>query len=277
MISASGLLEVYAPEPWLAGLRAAGVFEAREPEDFEGSVESSYEGRGSPRLLLLPGAVPLVVKTLRHGGLLGRILGPWYFGARRLRNTLALIEELRHEGVPTPAVAFARVRRVRGLSFLCRFELATEQIVASKHLLQFLREQPPWNVRRRVAEHLGRVVGNLHRLGVDHRDLNARNVLISDQGATLHIIDWEGSVRGAAPVSEQIAVSNLERLHRSLEKNQALPTGTRGREVWAFMRAYDQAAARDWWTKVDEKRRRTRGFHRWGWVLAGRRRREARN
>ena len=62
---------------------------------------------------------------------------------------------------------------------------------------------------------VGRVVRRFHEAGVVHADLNARNILLDDDGR-LHVLDFDRAT--VAPRSRRRFRANLERLHRSLVK-----------------------------------------------------------
>jgi hypothetical protein len=85
-----------------------GAVRGATPAEFGGS------GRGGAVRLAI-GDATVVVKTLRRGGLTGRLLGAglgaWFFGARRVLDAVALAQRLLERGATTARPAFARIRR----------------------------------------------------------------------------------------------------------------------------------------------------------------------
>jgi 3-deoxy-D-manno-octulosonic acid kinase len=81
---------------------------------------------------------------------------------------------------------------------------------------------------------VGKCVGALHARGVQHADLNAHNVLLSDANA-VYVLDFDrGCLRERGPWEQAV----LERLQRSLRKVTAgLPSDRFGEEQWQALLA----------------------------------------
>ena len=64
------------------------------------------------------------------------------------------------------------------------------EYVDGRNLAEFLSENPPAGLRKRVAEQLMDAVGYLHRKGVIHNDLKPENVLISRSSDSVKLLDF---------------------------------------------------------------------------------------
>lgn len=118
-----------------------------------------------------------------------------------------LLAEMDQLKLPVPAPVAARVTR-RGGCYTC--DLITRRI-AGDSLAQHLARAP---LPARRWQVLGQVLARFHGAGVDHRDLNAHNVLIDDNGR-VWLIDFDRCRRRPPGAWRR---RNLRRLRRSLDK-----------------------------------------------------------
>lgn len=167
-------------------------------------------GRGAAWFVELDG-VEAVLRHYRRGGMAARVSRDRYLwrGEARVRSfaEFRLLAWLRAQGLRVPAPLAALYRR-RGLTYTAA--LVVERIPGARSLAQRIGEgevQPPWL-------RIGAAIGRLHRLGVDHADLNAHNILL-DREDRVWLIDFDrGSRNGSSGFGER----NLLRLQRSLRK-----------------------------------------------------------
>lgn len=157
---------------------------------------------------------------------------------------LAVSEQLRRAGVSTPRVLCAVVTSMRPGY---RADLATEWLEPGHDLEALLApNRYPVDVRIAAMRAAGALVGDAHRCGLDHADLNIGNVFVQpladgQWGASLLDLD-RARVTGPDPAR---ATANLERFQRSLEKVRRA-----GRVTWssveldAFRQAYDSVSGR---------------------------------
>lgn len=289
IISPDRRIELIARPGHADALRDAGALQPIPPAAWRGADGSRYIGRAPPIRLNLPALPPLVVKTLRHGGLLGPLLGTTFLGSRRLRFALALGEHLASRGVATPEVSFGRICWRGRLRIACRLDLGTVEWHGSRSLLDYLGENDPGSLarqavatwvgeRRAVAAATGELVGALHAAGVKHADLNARNLLVAPPGPAepgtrreVKLIDWEGS-RRRDRLSPAARAANLERLLRSCAKHGLLERLQEERLPLRFLRAYapDRTFRHDLWRSTRRRFLRRLPFHRLSWWLGSR-------
>lgn len=162
---------------------------------------------------------------------------------------------LRERGLPTARPLAVFFRRRRGL----RHEgyLIAEKIPEAQELQRYvpaLAEQPPDEGRialRSLVERVARLVRELHRRQLSHRDLKAANLLVSAHGGDVWFIDLVG-VRRHRRLSRVRRVQNLARLHASFCRNPAVTRADKLR----FLRVYLQwglrgrAGWKRWWREV---------------------------
>lgn len=210
-------------------------FETRHWEA-NGQLLGSAPGRGTT-VFVQHGDRVFALRHYHRGGLPARISRDRYIwhGLEKSRpwREWALQVELYRRGLPVPRPIAVRVVR-QGISYTA--DIVTEAIDA-RPLADCLCEKRLPAVQ---LEKLGAWLRRFHLEEVYHADLNARNILLDDEGK-VYLIDFDRSElrRG----DEGWRSANMERLHRSLmkfrrmEKNFAFDD-----EDWkAVMRGYQKA------------------------------------
>jgi 3-deoxy-D-manno-octulosonic acid kinase len=159
-----------------------------------------------------------VVRPYRRGGLLAApLLGDKHLRwgtPRPLAEAFASAEVL-SRGVPTPRVLAGAIYPAGAFY---RADLVTEYVPDSRDLASALFGGEPDSVRRDALTSSGRLVGEMARAGVEHPDLNARNILLvgaARSGATLLDLDRCRLRPAGSPTSP---AKMLARLERSLAK-----------------------------------------------------------
>ncbi|KAA0010654.1 3-deoxy-D-manno-octulosonic acid kinase [Billgrantia pellis] len=183
----------------------------------EGRVVGEAPGRGSS-LFLDAGPEQWVLRPYRRGGLMARLSEHRYLwtGLERTRafRELRLTAELFARGLPVPHPVAAGVTR-HGPTYSAA--LITVRLPGARSLADCLNDADP-----ALLERVGATVRRFHDAGLDHVDLNARNLLVDAQGK-VWLIDLD-RCRLRSPGQWQEA--NLQRLGRSLAKfgaSDALP------------------------------------------------------
>jgi 3-deoxy-D-manno-octulosonic acid kinase len=198
------LLELYRRHRW--------VYDALD------SSERSSRLRGRRAVVAgeLPGGAGVVVKRLSHGGLLAGLTDDRFLTAGRFRTQVLLADHLSSYGVPTPEVAFAGWRRVRGL---VRGEIGTRRVAGGQDAADYFFGEPGtlpvgW---LGIATAIGKQVANMHRVGVWHGDLNLMNLYLGNRGEVM-VLDLDKGVLTPGPVGRGAREGNLARLERSIRK-----------------------------------------------------------
>jgi 3-deoxy-D-manno-octulosonic acid kinase len=181
-----------------------------------GELDGSARGRGAAHFIRHEGK-RYVLRHYRRGGVLARLFGDRYrwAGEERTRPFAEwrLTYSLHHAGLPVPAPIAARYRRT-GSTYTG--DLITERLATVGSLAECLHTGA-LSVVTWIS--VGRCIRRFHDLGVCHADLNAHNVLLSEDG--VYLIDFDRCQLRKPGLWRD---ANLVRLRRSLEKvTWALP------------------------------------------------------
>jgi 3-deoxy-D-manno-octulosonic acid kinase len=221
---------------WIARVRKLGLLEPGGLERWLAAAPSAGAGRTETALVALPDDGPrVVVRRLRHGGLLGPLLGPRYLDADRSHRELEATARLRAAGAPVPEPVLALALR----SGPCwRHALVTVYEEGAVDALAFLGSAPDEARVLRAAAAFGAAVRRFHDAGGRHADLHVKNLLLRETraGAEALVIDLDRGAAGAPPEPRRRA-REIGRLWRSLAKRGvAEAVGERG--VASFFAAY---------------------------------------
>lgn len=173
-------------------------------------VPASTEGRGT--VLRFPYQDEHgILRKYQRGGVIRFLLKDRYLFHNRALRELRLHAYVYDKGlrVPKPlGVAWER----RGICFTGA--IATREVV-SRNLQQYLVDEP--ESRDEVLCECGRLIREMHDLGVFHADLQVRNILVAQDGPLL--IDFDNA-RLHARLGRWRCAMNLLRLRRSFLKNR---------------------------------------------------------
>jgi 3-deoxy-D-manno-octulosonic acid kinase len=217
-------------------LTAAG---AVEPEAWRGRASATYEGRGAPFGVEVPGAGRVFVRQYLHGGALRKVTGDLFRGEGRFLAELAALVEATAAQVPVEE-PLGVVSRPAGLGMRRGWLLARE-IGGAKDALAFLDAGPPPRRRRAVLSSGGRAIRALHDAGFEHPDLHLKNLLVTPDDRVL-VLDLD-RVRRRPKLSREQRLAGLFRFDRFAAKQAAA-----GRRVSRAdrMRVLKSYAGRDW-------------------------------
>lgn len=177
-----------------------------------GAVTGEAPGRGAS-LFVRAGPAQWVLRPYRRGGQIARLSRSRYLwtGAERSRafRELRLTAHLHALGLPVPRPIGACVWR-RGLTY--EAALLTERLAGARALAERLPDADDTLLVR-----VGATVQRFHAAGLDHVDLNARNLLV-DGDDRIWLIDLD---RCRLRTPGAWCETNLARLERSLAKFDA--------------------------------------------------------
>jgi len=172
-----------------------------------------------------------VLRHYNRGGLVEKLLKDKYLFSNtkntRCYQELLLLEKMFSQGLPVPKPIAARVIR-QGLFY--QADLIIEKIPHSQDLVHKLQVtsllESEWHA-------VGAMIAKFHEAGFYHSDLNSHNILIDDKHQ-FWLIDFDKCDHRPAEVSWQQA--NLDRLHRSFEKEKGLhPTFYFEKQNWDWL------------------------------------------
>lgn len=222
-------------------------------------------GRG-PLITLRLGGEAAIAKRPIHGGLLGRVLGALYWGRDRVLDQMRAAQQLRAEGVATPAILAAGWRRVAGP--LQRHTLIASAIPGALNLYEACRNPPPGMSRRAILRDSAGAVRRMHDAQFLHADLNVTNLVLEPraEGYRVLVVDLDrGRFCGRLEPGDR--ARNLARLLRSYEKWLAAIAPLSGREEVFFLRCYARAdrSMTRWLWEFLQSYRRSLGARRLAW------------
>lgn len=203
-----------------------------------GEAEALLQGRGPVPVFATARGRWVVRRYLRGGAVAAPLLGDRHLrvGAPRPVREARASADARLRGIPTPRV-------MAGASYAAgpfyRADLMTEYVPDTTDLARLLfQEERPGRERADVLREVGRLVARAAAVGIEHADLNARNILVElGRGrADPLFLDLDRCVvlpagRAAEPTRM------LERLERSLRKGAAHAGRPLHAEEWALLRS----------------------------------------
>jgi hypothetical protein len=175
-------------------------------------------GRGGTRALDLSPGLSVVLRHCRRGGFPARFNRDLYFGMRpRPLRELAVTEELRRRGVPTPEVLGVAVLWVFPGCY--RGVVVSREVTGALNLWSYLCSVDPPE-RERICREVAVVTIRMHDAGAVHPDLNLQNYLVrsDEQGTQVLIIDCDGvELRPVSPDDRRAAFQRICRSIRRLD------------------------------------------------------------
>jgi len=192
----------------------------------------TQSGRGQAWYIELTG-LSTVLRSYQRGGLVAKFNRQTYMGwsaeASRAYKEWRLLSHLRELALPVP--------RPIAASF-CRWPLVFAPLYRARILLQLIPNVQTFDYQLSTAplddavwQSVGVCIRRFHDQGVFHADLNANNILI-DEHQVVYLIDFDkGGIRKEKLQQAQWKLDNLQRLKRSLLKQQTLQEQYFFREV----------------------------------------------
>jgi tRNA A-37 threonylcarbamoyl transferase component Bud32 len=179
-------------------------------------------------------------------------LDPWLALVRRSKALRSWVsgQGLRERCLPTPRPLAVLHRRHNGL--WQDGYLLMEKIEGARDLHAFLRETATRCEKWRCIDQVARLVRELHRRQLSHRDLKAANVLLTDSACWL--IDLVGVVRYER-LRRPRRLQNLTRLHASFHQSEVLSRSDKLR----FLRVYQEwgllgnTSWKRWWRAIERR------------------------
>ncbi len=180
----------------------------------------AFQGRDTAWAVAL-GPEAVVVRHARHGGLLAPVTGDLFRWPTRAPAELTITHRLLQAGIATPAVLAYVVYPAR-LGF-ARADVATREVAGGEDLVAVLARVGVDERRAHVLPAVARLLDQLARAGVQHPDLNAKNVLLSGAPGGARkawVLDTDVALFGRAG-DPAVGVRNRSRLLRSVTKRAA--------------------------------------------------------
>jgi 3-deoxy-D-manno-octulosonic acid kinase len=202
------------------------------------------EGRG-PVYLVRDGSSEWVVRPYRRGGSVAApLLADRYLrgGVPRPVAEAYVSQEARRRAIPTPAVVAGAIYPA-GVFY--RADVVTEYVPDSRDLAAMLFQPPLADAheRGRALREAGQLIGRMARAGVEHPDMNAKNILMAGEKwaftGVLLDLDRCRVDQGLEPLSPYPMLLRLERSLRRLGARTNQPLTDRD---WQMLRNGVEAA-----------------------------------
>ncbi len=196
-------------------------------------------GRAGLRAVALADGGRALVRSYRHGGLLRGITRHWFI-SRPLRPfaELAVTVAARARGVAAPEVLAALVAQGHGPWY--RGWLVTRELTGTETLWAALLGGISGREKQVLLRRVGRALRVMHVSGIDHADLNLRNILVLREPPCpeVYIIDFDKARQHQGAVPAARARRNLRRLLRSVNKLDRGRARIRPRDWKCLLDAY---------------------------------------
>lgn len=193
-------------------------------------------GRGNTPSVPL-GENSVVLRRYRHGGLFAWLTGALYLGPKRALSELRVTASAEASGAPVPHVLCLALWPVVGPLWSALIGTVEQRDAQDLNEVLSTMEEP--RSRRALARQVGAAIARLHEAGVEHRDLQLRNILAVGRERRIVVLDLDKAtfhVNGPAPPRRR--ADNLGRLTRSIVKNDLWGSRVGRRELAAFLGAY---------------------------------------
>ena len=227
-----------AQSPALVGLRLADPSMRRAL-----FARAPRRGRGEAPSVELGGGAAMVLRRYRHGGLLAALAGTLFLGPARPLQELRVTARAEASGAPVPRVLCLVLWPVGGPFWSALIGTREERPARDLHGALVAADATESVA---LARRVGRAVRKLHDAGVEHRDLQLRNILVAENDEPrIVLIDLDRARfhrYGRVPV--RCRAQNLGRLARSVIK-AGLWGGVVGRRQLAAFSGSYSGASRD--------------------------------
>ena len=229
------LLDIVSPD-----LLSLGIFQQADE-----CQPVASGGRGQAWFIKL-GELSAVLRSYQRGGMLAKLNRQSYLGYSvensRSFKEWRLLQSMHEKSLPVPRPVAASVCRWP-LSFspLYRAHILIERIEGSQTFDQLLSMQAE---EVSVWRSIGHCIRHFHDENIYHADLNANNILLNSR-QKVYLIDFDKcEIRSNSQQDAQWKKDNLQRLQRSLLKQQSLHQNYYySDENWAeLIAAYDEKA-----------------------------------
>jgi 3-deoxy-D-manno-octulosonic acid kinase len=199
---------------------------------------ASRRGRGRTPSVSVNPDLRVVLRRYQHGGTLAGVTGSWFLGPSRALKELEVTARAEASGAPVPHVLCLALWPVFGPLWSALIGTREESQAEDLHEVLVTVEDPA--ARRRLLREVGAAIRKLHDAGVEHRDLQLRNILLrSGEERQIVVVDLDRArfhPHGTMPASRR--AGNLGRLARSALKAGLWGTRIGRRDLAALMGGY---------------------------------------
>lgn len=191
----------------------------------DSSAILKFKGRGD--VFVLPMGISQRRVAVRHsfrGGLIAKLVKDLYIPPTRAIHEVFAASRLKALNIPTPEVAAIAIYKVGSL--LRRSDVITRFVEDSADLSTVLSDRRNDAYRNDILDSVALLLARLSAGGVQHEDLNLKNVLISAEtsGYVAYLLDVDRA-HFHVPNDPMVGIANMNRLFNSIRKWQASEKG----------------------------------------------------
>ena len=201
-------------------------------------ARAARRGRGSTPSVPLNRELRAVLRRYRHGGTLAPLTQSLFLGPSRALSELNVTARAEAWGAPVPHVLCLALWPVVGPLWSALIGTREESQAEDFYVTLVALEEP--RARRRLMREVGAAIRKLHDAGVEHRDLQLRNILVRHgEGPRIVVVDLDRArfhPHGTMPARRR--ATNLGRLARSAVKTRLWGFRVGRRELAALIGAY---------------------------------------
>ncbi len=211
------------------GQNIIGIFKENFPQElFDKSLELIYKfqsdtfqplygGRNRVFILNKNNNLSIVVKIYSHGGIFKYPFFNESFFSNRFLKEFRLYTDVLYNKLPVPEYYGGFWLKKFGLY---RCVVITQYIPDTYTLEQFLNNRTfSLTEKLDVVKHCGKIIKDMHNLGVYHNDLQIRNILIHLSDKSVYLIDFDNAKK-YSHLNIFLRSLNLLRLKRSFVKRK---------------------------------------------------------
>jgi 3-deoxy-D-manno-octulosonic acid kinase len=196
-------------------------------------------GRGAAPSVALRRDVNVILRRYQHGGVFGGFTGMLHLGPSRALEELRVTARAEASGAPVPHVVCLALWPAAGPFWSAL--IGTREERGARDLFDVLLSSEDARARCVLLCEVGAAIRLLHDAGVDHRDLQLRNILVVEEAGRRRIvvIDLDRAVyHSSGRLASRLRARSLGRLTRSVVKNGLWHERVGPRELAAFIGAY---------------------------------------
>lgn len=193
--------------------------------DFASKVEDALVFQGRGPVYVVPIGFRGTRVAVRHsmrGGFISKFVKDKFLPPTRALRELFTSIRLRKANIATPEVV--AVATYPSNLILRTSDVVTRYIEGSADLASVFGDSRNDSQRRPILDAVAQLLGNMTAAGVQHEDLNLKNILITaeESGYKAHLLDVDRA-HFHVPNDPMVSTANMERIVRSLKKWRETP------------------------------------------------------
>lgn len=162
----------------------------------------------------------VLIKQYSHGGIFGKILPKYYFFSNRFLHEFSIYVEILKNNLPIPEYLGGFWSKKFGV-YRCGIII---EFIPDTHTLEEFLNNNFFSIEEKydILIKCGKIIKNMHDIGIFHNDLQIRNLLIDSKNKSVFLIDFDNAKK-IFTLNNYYRSQNLLRLKRSFLKRGISP------------------------------------------------------